>query len=537
MFRRVVKAASSSDVLARQQDSSLLAALRSFELLPGGRILATAGRDQGLSTWVNTFAIAALSDDVEQIEQRLAESAVTLLLGGGIGLNLTTVAPKIHHSDCQGHASPGPVELMKLWDAMSAAATSTHSRRGAMMAILRCDHPDIEEFIASKSKAHRLEHFNISVAVTDEFINALKHDEEWPLRWNGQTVKTIRSRALWESLALQNTGGSEPGIIFIDNVRRGNPLNYLEDAVCTNSCAEQPLPYDGSCPLASINLPSLVRNPFSANAFFDLDRLKALTYMGVRLLDNVIDKSPYPLERQRERALLTRRVGLGVTGLADALALIGMDYKTSDARKAVADLLRKFRYFAYDASSDLAVERGPFPSFDRTQHLPRLAAQGLEASLIDKIGDCGLRNGSLTCIAPAGSISILADNISSGIEPILAHQTERVVSGRGGKTAELFECESYTSKISRALSLHSGPLPGPPPVNAYEQMKMVATCQQYIDASISKTISCPNTITTSELSSLFLSAHEEGVKSLSVYVEGSVRGWVIRPAKEPASNA
>ncbi len=403
--------------------------LADFRFLPGGRVLAGADAAAAV-TLANCFVSGAIDGD-SHVFERLAESARTLQWGGGVGCDFSGLPPRGPHA-------AGPLAFMRLWDAMCATVAATGARRGALMGTLRCDHPDIEEFIEAKRSGAELHHFNLSVAVTDEFMSCLETGRKWPLcfpRSSSGISSLVSARGLWEKLVAAAYDAAEPGVLFIDRINRANNLYYCERIATTNPCGEVPLPPDGVCVLGSLNLAVFVRDAFSSGAVFDLEELEHTAATAVRMLDNAVDASLYPLSRQAEQARSTRRIGLGVTGLGDALIMLGLRYDSAEGRDLARRVMERLRDAAYLASTELAVEKGSFPLFDRDAYLDGGYVRSLPPAIRDRIARNGIRNSHLLAIAPAGSISLLANNVSSGIEPVFALEGERTVVGDGGKGA------------------------------------------------------------------------------------------------------
>jgi ribonucleoside-diphosphate reductase alpha chain len=326
-----------------------------------------------------------------------------------------------------GADASGPISFMDVWDSMCRTIVSAGTRRGAMMATMRCDHPDIEMFIDAKRDSARLRMFNLLVLVTDDFIHAVKEDAAWQLRFDGTVYRTLRARDLWDRIMRAIYAYAEPGVVFIDRINARNNLNYCETISATNPCGEQPLPPYGACDLGSINLARLIDAPFTENARLDERELERIVPLAVRMLDNVIDISGFPLDAQRREAQAKRRIGLGVTGLGDALIMCRARYGSRDAVFLTEQWMAAIRRFAYRASIALAQEKGAFPLFDAEPYLAGETIQTLETDLRDAIRKHGIRNALLTSIAPTGTISLLADNVSSGVEPVYSHSYTRSV--------------------------------------------------------------------------------------------------------------
>src|SRR6266403_2634557 len=343
-------------------------ALENFRFLPAGRVVAGAGTGRSV-TLFNCFVMGTVPDDMSGIFENLREAALTMQQGGGIGHDFSTLRPKGAPVKGVGADASGPLSFMDVWDAMCRTIMSGGARRGAMMATLRCDHPDVEAFIAAKHEPGRLRNFNLSVLVTDAFMAAVERDEDWPLVFAGQVFRIVRAKALWDSITRATYDYAEPGVIFIDRINARNNLAYCETISATNPCGEEPLPPYGACLLGSINLAALVRQAFTPGALIDEDDLAGLVRVAVRMMDNTIDVSRFPLEEQRREAFAKRRIGIGVTGLADALIMIGLRYGSPAAAAQAERWAELISHTAYRTSCDLAVEKGGFRLFDREAYL------------------------------------------------------------------------------------------------------------------------------------------------------------------------
>ena len=380
---------------AKQWAGRFYALLDDFRFLPGGRILAGAGTGHRV-TLFNCFVMGEIADDLEHIFEALKEGALTMQQGGGVGYDFSTLRPAGMVAAATGSIASGPVSFMRIWDAMCATMLSTGARRGAMMATLRCDHPDIETFVDAKRDPALLRHFNLSVLVSDAFMAAVADDGDWPLLFPGLAdARTLKARDLWQRILRAAYDTAEPGVLFVDTINRDNTLADRETLSATNPCGEIPLPPYGACDLGSLNLTAFVTSPFAAGARLDLDALAESARLAVRFLDNVIDVSRYPLPAQEEQARLKRRVGLGITGLADALVLLGLRYDSEAARTLAARAMQTMRDAAYRASIDLAREKGAFPAFARDAFLASGFARRLPADIREAIAAHGLRNSHL----------------------------------------------------------------------------------------------------------------------------------------------
>ena len=535
-WTRIARALASVESDPAAWEARFHAALAGFRFLPAGRIVAGAGTDRSV-TLFNCFVMGTIPDTMEGIFQALKEAALTLQQGGGIGYDFSTIRPKGAPVAGVAADASGPLSFMDVWDAMCRTIMSAGSRRGAMMATLRCDHPDIEAFIAAKRDPARLRMFNLSVLVTDPFMAAVKADADWPLVFAGRTYRTVRARALWDAIMRATYDYAEPGVIFIDRINAANNLHYAETIAATNPCGEQPLPPYGACLLGSINLARLVRDPFTDAARIDPDELDALVRTAVRMMDNTIDASRFPLPQQEAEARAKRRIGLGVTGLADALILTGLSYGSDAAVAQTRDWMRAVARAAYLASVDLAREKGAFPLFDAERFLASGTMQRMDPDVRDAIRAHGIRNALLTSIAPTGTISLYAGNVSSGIEPVFAASyTRKVLQPDGSRTEE--EVEDYALALWRRL--HND---APPPdtfvtaqtLEPMAHVRMQAAAQEWVDSSISKTINVPEDIPFEAFKDVYLAAWDLGCKGCTTYRPNAVTGSVLAVAEAAPS--
>ncbi|CTQ48158.1 adenosylcobalamin-dependent ribonucleoside-diphosphate reductase [Jannaschia donghaensis] len=517
-------------------EPSFRAALQDFRFLPAGRIVAGAGTDRSV-TLFNCFVMGTIEDSMSGIFTALREAALTLQQGGGIGYDFSTIRPKGAGVTGVAADASGPLSFMDVWDAMCRTIMSAGSRRGAMMATLRCDHPDVLDFVAAKSDPARLRMFNLSVLVTDPFMDAVAADADWPLVFGGTTYRTLRARDLWDAIMQATYEYAEPGVIFIDRINAANNLSYAETIAATNPCGEQPLPPYGACLLGSVNLARLVRDPFTDDARLDLEELADLTGTAIRMMDNVVDASRFPLPAQADEARAKRRIGLGVTGLADALAMCGLRYGASDAVAATGDWLEVIANAAYATSARLAKEKGAFPLYDREAILAAPMVQRLSDDTRALIAEHGLRNALLTSIAPTGTISLLAGNVSSGIEPIFAHEyTRKVLQPDGTRTEETVQ--DYAVALWREMR-GDAPLPDHmvrvADLTPADHVAMQAAAQKWIDSSISKTINVPAGIDFAAFKDVYLQAWAQGCKGCTTYRPNAVTGSVL--SEEPNESA
>nr|WP_299831474.1 adenosylcobalamin-dependent ribonucleoside-diphosphate reductase [uncultured Roseobacter sp.] len=503
-------------------------AMASYKLLPGGRILSGCGtaRDVTLS---NTFVMQEIPDSVEGIMDTAKQAALTMKMGGGIGFDFSTLRPKgtgVAGLDCP---AAGPLAAMDICNSVCKMVVSGMGR-GAMMATLRCDHPDIEAFISAKEASAELRNFNLSVMITDDFMQAVRRNDDWNLTWNGWTLRQVKARELWDKILTTNYETAEPGVLFIDRINTLNPLNYLESISATNSCAEQPLPPNGTCPLASINLARLVRSPFQPGATMNFDELKRLAKVAVRMLDNAIDVSRFAVEAQKDEAQAKRRIGIGVTGVADALMMLGLRYGSEQAAETLAQWMRTLQNAAYLASSKLAAERGSFPLFDSTRHQKHTNIQKLDPDVRQAIMRHGLRNGLLTTIAPTGTTSMYAGNVSSGIEPIFSASYQRLFSNPDGSKS-LEAVEDYAIWLHRRIFGADAALPEgfvtAMDLEPADHVAMQAAAQAWVDSGISKTVNCPADMSFELFKDVYIKAYDSGCKGCTTFRPNAVTGSIL----------
>ncbi|MCW9041919.1 MAG: adenosylcobalamin-dependent ribonucleoside-diphosphate reductase [Pseudopelagicola sp.] len=520
--------------LARVEDDSdaweerFYGALEDFKFLPAGRITAGAGTGRSV-TLFNCFVMGTIPDSMGGIFDMLKEAALTMQQGGGIGYDFSTIRPR--GADVKGVAADasGPLSFMDVWDAMCRTIMSAGSRRGAMMATMRCDHPDIEQFITAKSDPARLRMFNMSVLVTDAFMEAVKADGPWELKFGDKVYHTVDARDLWNKIMQSTYDYAEPGVIFIDRINQMNNLGYCETIAATNPCGEQPLPPYGACLLGSINLARLVKEPFEAKAVLDEAELSELVALAVRMMDNVVDASRFPLPQQAEEARNKRRIGLGVTGLADALLMLGLRYGSEEAAAQTEAWMKAIARASYLASVELAKEKGAFPLFDKDKYVNGGLVAHMDADVKEAIAEHGIRNALLTSIAPTGTISLYAGNVSSGIEPVFAYAyTRKVLQKDGSRTEE--EVVDYAVQMWRD-KFGDKALPdyfvNAQTLEPAAHVRMQAAAQSWIDSSISKTINCPEDISFEAFKDVYMQAWDTGCKGCTTYRPNDITGSVL----------
>ena len=527
-WRRVARDLASVEKNPDHWEDRFYSALEDFKFLPAGRILAGAGTGRSV-TLFNCFVMGTIPDSMAGIFEMLKEAALTMQQGGGIGYDFSTIRPRGAVVKGVAADASGPLSFMDVWDAMCRTIMSAGSRRGAMMATMRCDHPDIEQFIEAKQDSARLRMFNLSVLVTDDFMDAVKADGPWDLVFDGKVYHTVKALDLWNRIMRATYDFAEPGVIFIDRINKANNLNYVETIAATNPCGEQPLPPYGACLLGSVNLARLVEAPFTDKARLNPEALDTLVRTAVRMMDNVVDASRFPLPQQEAEAHAKRRIGLGVTGLADALLMLGLRYGAKDAVEQTRIWMKSIARSAYLASVDLAKEKGAFPLFEADAYLESGFMQRMDADVRDAVREHGIRNALLTSIAPTGTISLYAGNVSSGIEPVFAYAyTRKVLQKDGSRTEE--EVVDYAVQMWRDLK-GDAPLPdyfvNAQTLAPLDHVAMQAAAQEWVDSSISKTINCPEDISFEAFKDVYMAAWDQGCKGCTTYRPNDVTGSVL----------
>ncbi|MCX4188041.1 adenosylcobalamin-dependent ribonucleoside-diphosphate reductase [Methylophaga sp. OBS4] len=523
--------------------------LSECKFLPGGRILAGAGTGRNV-TLFNCFVMGQIEDSMNGIFEALKEGAVTMQMGGGVGYDFSTLRPRGMPARRVGSTASGPVSFMHIWDSMCATVLSSGFRRGAMMATLRCDHPDIETFITAKQQQNVLRRFNLSVLVSDKLIQAVENDEDWSLlfpdpaaadgesvmsHWPGydgavrcRVFRRLKARDLWHQIISAAYDYAEPGVLFIDRINQWNNLYYCEQITATNPCGEIPLQPYGCCNLGSINLTRFVREPFTSAARIDMHAIEEHVQIAVRLLDNVIECSLYPLPQQQDQASATRRIGMGMTGLADTLIMLGLSYGENTGREMAARIMATICHRAYRSSIELAKEKGVFPLFDADAYLQSPFITSLPKDIVQGIKRYGLRNSHLLAIAPTGTISLLAGNVSSGVEPVFAQSySRRVMTETGERDVQLqdYAVQRWQQKGEEGL----------PPfytdasrLSPRQHLDMQAALQPFVDNAISKTVNVPQDCDFAMFESLYMDAYRVGLKGCTVFRPNPVSGAILQ---------
>lgn len=499
----------------------VLPILREQRFLPAGRIQASVGAARQ-TTAFNCYVSDTIEDSRLGIFQRLQEAAQTMGLGGGDGFDFSTIRPRGALIKSQGSGSSGPVSYMRVWDTMCQTIASAGNRRGAMMGVMRVDHPDIEEFIDAKRTAGELTNFNISVAITDAFMKAMYNDTTFDLVFDGTVYKTISARALWEKIMRSTWSHAEPGVLFIDTINRKNNLAYCEVIAATNPCGEQPLPPNGACLLGSFNLTKYVDYNSHDGFTFNYNQFAQDIEPIVRMMDNVIDNTIYPLKAQEIEAKNKRRMGLGVTGLANAAAALQLSYGSPEMIEFMKKVMTILRDEAYRASIKIAKIKGPFPLFD-DEYMDGEFIQTLPEDIQRELIDNGIRNSHLLSIAPTGTISLFAGNISSGIEPPFSLKYDRRTIMSDG-SVEWWPIYDYAFDVWGIEGKTSADL------TAQEHIDVLCIASSLVDSACSKTCNVGDDVKFEDFKGLYINAYEGGASGCTTFRPASIatRGEVMR---------
>jgi ribonucleoside-diphosphate reductase alpha chain len=491
--------------------------LEDQRFLPGGRVQSAAGSYRRVTAF-NCFVMKKVPDDLMGIMDVAKEAAKTMQLGGGVGYDFSHIRPKGSRIKSLGSQASGPVSFMGIMDALCKTIASAGHRRGAQMGCLRVDHPDIVEFITAKTNDHNLTQFNISILATDKFMEAVRTDSDFDLVFEGRVYDTIRARSLWDTILRATWDWAEPGVIFIDRVNQMNNLWYLEDISATNPCGEQPLPEYGACLLGSQNLTRYVKFK-DGLAYFDFDLFDHDIPHIVRAMDNVVDETTYPLYQQEVEAKNKRRMGLGITGLGNVLGILGIEYGSPEAQDWTRNLLRRMANHMYMSSVELAIEKGPFPAFDRDKYCQSQFIQKLDQEVQDAIYKHGIRNSHLTSIAPTGTISLTANNVSSGLEPVFSHSYQRTVQTPSGPIVEYVEDYAYREWGIECKTADQ--------VTVQEHVAMLTAAQEWIDSACSKTCNVGSNVTWDEFKDVYMQAYLGGAKGCTTFRAAGKRFGIL----------
>lgn len=493
--------------------------LKEQRFLPGGRVQSAAGSYRKVTAF-NCFVMQKIPDSLMGIMEVATEAAKTMQMGGGVGYDFSGIRPKGARIKSLGSQASGPVSFMGIMDAICKTIASAGHRRGAQMGCLRVDHPDIMEFITAKANSGNLTQFNISVLVTDKFMEAVKTDALFDLQFEGQVFDTVRARSLWDAILRINWDWAEPGVIFIDRVNEMNNLYYIEDISATNPCGEQPLPPYGACLLGSFNLTKYVYPTTGGAGFgFNWQLLQYDVPFVVRAMDNVIDETIYPLPQQEEEAKNKRRMGLGVTGLGNALGALRLRYGSKEATDFTELVLESIANWCYEASALLAKEKGSFPLFDKEKYLASKFVQKLSPEVQGLIKEYGIRNSHLTSIAPTGTISLTANNVSSGLEPVFSLSYTRTIQTPDGPMYEKVEDYAFREWGVKCVTADQ--------ISVQDHVNMLTSAQKWVDSACSKTCNVGDEVTWDEFKGVYMQAWEGGAKGCTTFRASGKRFGIL----------
>ena len=490
--------------------------LYGMRFMPAGRVQSAMGAPRRVTPY-NCFVSMTIPDSMEGIMTAAQEAAKTMQLGGGIGYDFSTLRPSGALIKGLDSRSSGPLSFMGIFDAVCKTISSAGHRRGAQMGVLRVDHPDIAEFIRIKNNSTTLTQFNLSVGVTDKFMQAVKDDTDFDLTFEGRVYDTINARALWDDILRSTWDWAEPGILFIDRINQKNNLHYCETIAATNPCGEQPLPPNGACLLGSFNLVKYVIAHDSGYQF-DYNRLRHDIPYVVRAMDNVVDRAIYPLPAQELEAKSKRRMGLGVTGVANAIEALGHDYGSPMFLNVLEEIMKTIRDTCYMASVSLAIEKGPFPLY-RGEMLESDFCKTLPSDIRDLIERHGIRNSHLLSVAPTGTISLSADNVSSGIEPVFSYGFDRTIQTFDGPRVE--RVDDYGYRVFGVKGCKADDLP------VMAHVKVLNLASQYVDSACSKTCNVGDDVTWDEFKEVYMAAYDGGASGCTTFRASGKRYGIL----------
>lgn len=500
---------------------SLTDILLNQRFMPAGRVQAAIGAPKKVTPW-NCFVSGVISDDFNDIMSKAKEAGHTMRLGGGIGYDFSTLRPRGSLIKSLSSQSSGPISFMDIFDSVCGTISSAGHRRGAQMGVLRVDHPDIEEFVFAKRNSNKLTRFNISVAITDKFMEAVKTGSEFNLKFHNKTHKTVDARGLWGQIMRSTWDWAEPGVLFIDRINEMNNLWYCETIATTNPCGEQPLPPYGACLLGSFNLVKYIN---TKEKYFDWNLFTSDIRQIVRAMDNIIDCGIYPLPQQETEGKSKRRMGLGVTGLANALEFLGMPYGSPEFIQTTSNILESLRDVSYETSADLAEEKGSFPLYN-SKYLEGKFIKTLPGYVREKIKKVGIRNSHLTSIAPTGTISLSADNISSGIEPVFTHSYTRTIIKEEGPVQE--DITDYGYREWGIKGRTAGEL------SPEEHVNVLIEAQKFVDSACSKTCNVGADVSWERFQNIYMTAYDGGAKGCTTFRAAGKRMGILneKPVEE-----
>ena len=501
--------------------------------LPAGRVQSAMGAPRRVTPY-NCFVSMTIPDSMEGIMSAAHNAAKTMQMGGGIGYDFSTLRPRGALIKSLDSRSSGPMSFMGIFDAVCKTIASAGHRRGAQMGVLRVDHPDIEEFISAKNNSTELTQFNISVGVTDVFMQAVKNDTDFDLVFEGQVYKTVSATALWDQILRCTWDWAEPGILFIDRINQKNNLHYCETIAATNPCGEQPLPPNGACLLGSFNLVKYIKQvEGSSDYIFDFAALNQDIPHVVRAMDNVVDRATYPLPAQEKEAKDKRRMGLGVTGVANAIEALGCEFGSPDFMETFEEIMRTIRDRCYRTSIDLALEKGSFPLYDDA-YLDSGFAKTLPEDIRALIPRHGIRNSHLLSVAPTGTISLSADNVSSGIEPVFSHFYDRTIQTFDGPRIERVEDYGYRDFGVKGKTADE--------LSVFDHVAVLNLASKYVDSACSKTCNVGDDVTWEEFKAVYMAAYDGGSSGCTTFRASGKRYGILNAAtseevvEEPVSD-
>jgi ribonucleoside-diphosphate reductase alpha chain len=491
--------------------------LYDMRFMPAGRVQSAMGAPRRVTPY-NCFVSMTIPDSMEGIMQAAQEAAKTMQLGGGIGYDFSTLRPSGALIKGLDSRSSGPLSFMGIFDAVCKTISSAGHRRGAQMGVMRVDHPDIAEFIRIKNNSTTLTQFNLSVGVTDPFMQAVKDDTDFDLVFDGRVYDTISARALWDDILRSTWDWAEPGILFIDRINKKNNLWYCETIAATNPCGEQPLPPNGACLLGSWNLVKYIYKDEGGVYQFDYEKLKHDIPPVVRAMDNVVDRATYPLPSQELEAKSKRRMGLGVTGVANAIEALGFPYGSDLFMETLEEIMKTIRDTCYQTSVALSIEKGPFPLYD-SKLLESDFAKTLPDDIRELILTHGLRNSHLLSVAPTGTISLSADNVSSGIEPVFSYGFDRTIQTYDGPRVERVDDYGY-----RVFGVKGGKADDLP---VMAHVKVLNLASRYVDSACSKTCNVGEDVTWSEFRDVYMAAYDGGASGCTTFRAAGKRYGIL----------
>lgn len=534
MWKRQAAALSSVEKnkkMRKEWEKKFYNILENFKFVPGGRIMHGAGREDITTTLNNCYVVAVRNDSIKSIYETIINEALTYKYGGGCGHDLSILRPSGKSINGTGGESCGPTGFMNLFSE-NTNTIAQHGRRGANMQTLRIDHPDIQKFISIKTgDIDMVKYSNISVLLTHDFMDAVKNDKNFDLKYEGEVYETVRAQDLWNNIISHAHSSAEPGLLFWDTMTDYHNAEYCSPLVSTNPCAEQPLPDGGCCNLGAINLERFV----DSKGNFMIDQFKETVAIGTRFLDNVVDYNMerHALQDQKRNAKNDRRVGLGILGLGDMMVKMGVKYDSEDALQTIGQIMQIFRDTAYETSADLSIEKGQFPNFEWSGYSKSKFVKNLPKNIRNKIKKTGIRNCTLTTVAPTGSGAIVA-RVTSGLEPIFATSYKRRVKENDGYGKSFKEYKVYHPIIEKLFGTDDN-LPDyvttAHSIDPYFRVKMQGEVQRYIDSSISSTVNLSEETTKETVADIYMKAYESGLKGITVYREGSREGILVSEEK------